>query len=208
MVEKNPAGTDEERYRQSCQSGFWQAVFKAEAEYLARHLQGCTDVLSVGCGPAVVERELSGRGFRITGLDVSPEALDGAPDVVRPVVGRAENLPFADRSFDAIIYVVSLQFMEDYRQAVEEAARVLRPKGKLLAMLLNPESGFYKSKMADPSSYVRKIRHVQTGEIEECAREKFQVENEYFLGVKDQALTKSRDSREAALYVIRGVLLN
>jgi hypothetical protein len=57
------------------------------------------------------------------GLDVSAETLDGAPDGLRAVVGRAEELSFPDHAFDAVIFVASLQFVDDYRQAVAEAWR-------------------------------------------------------------------------------------
>jgi len=60
-----------DRYIQSCRTDFWKAVFRMEADYLLRRLEGCVDILSVGCGPAFVEGALSERGFRVTGLDIS-----------------------------------------------------------------------------------------------------------------------------------------
>ena len=41
-------------------------------------------------------------------------------------------------------------------------------------------------------------------EIERVFAEKFQVETEYFLGVKGDSLFESRDAAVAALYIIRG----
>ena len=117
-----------ERYLGSCRNEFWQKVFQLELAYLIQHMQGCRDVLSVGCGPAIMEGGLARRGFNVTGLDVSQEALNCAPDQVRTVASRAEDMSFPESSFDAVIYVASLQFVEDYRKALQKSVSVLRPE--------------------------------------------------------------------------------
>jgi SAM-dependent methyltransferase len=194
-----------DEYVQSCKTPFWQKVFQVEREYLVRHLQGTTDVLSVGCGPAIIEGGLSERGFRVTGLDISREALACAPDHVRKIVGRAEDMDFPASSFDAVIYVASLQFIEDYRKAIEKTAHVLRPNGKVIVMLLNPESAFFKERVRNPASYVTRIRHTNLPEIEAAIADCFCVETEYFLGVRGGEVFTSHDPAVAALFIIRGV---
>lgn len=189
---------------QSCQTDFWKAVFQAEIEYLLEHLAGCTDVLSVGCGPTVIESALSEHEFCVTGLDVSREALDRAPDTIRTIAASAEGMPFSESSFDAVIYVASLQFIEDYEKAVEQTVRVLRPEGRLIVMLLNPESGFFKAKYSDSGSYVRRIKHTGLRQIEDVIDRDFNVQTEFFLGIKGDDIFESRDAAEAALYIIRG----
>lgn len=82
--------SETQSYRQSCKTEFWQKIFRVELDYLLRHLKGNRDILSVGCGPAIIESALSKYGFRVTGLDVSQEALDGAPDDIRTVVAHAK----------------------------------------------------------------------------------------------------------------------
>jgi len=193
-----------DRYMQSCRTEFWQRIFRIELEYILKHLVKGEEVLSVGCGPAIIESALSECGFSITGLDVSQEALDCAPDSVRTVAARAEDMPFPASSFDAVIYVASLQFIENYRKAIEETTRVLRPEGTLLVMLLNPESNLFKARLRDPNSYVRKIRHTDLREIEEVIAENYGVHREYFLGVKGDAIFESRDVPDAVLYIIKG----
>ena len=193
-----------ERYLKSCQTEFWQGVFRAELDYLTRHLEGSEDILSVGCGPAIIESGLSDRGFRVTGLDVSLETLNCAPDHIRTVAARAEDMPFPESSFDAVIYIASLQFIENYRKAIEKTAGVLRPDGKIIAMLLNPESVFFRDRIRNIDSYVRKIRHKDINEIERRIAEKFHIETEYFLGVKGGNIFESKDAADAALYIIRG----
>jgi len=192
------------KYLQSCRTEFWRNVFEAEADYILKELKGAKDILSVGCGPAIIERALSEHGFNVTGLDISKEALDQAPDSIRTVTGAAENMDFPDRSFDAVIYVASLQFIQRYKQAVKQTARVLRSGGKLLAMLLNPASEFFKERVQNPDSCVTKIKHTDTAEIQTAITEYFSVQTEYFLLIHGREIFDTVDPNLAALYVIKG----
>jgi len=198
------AGMD--KYLQSCKSVFWKKVFEAELDYILRQLKGAKDVLSVGCGPAIIETGLAEYGFNVTGLDVSKEALGQAPSSIRTVVGPAEKMDFANRSFDAVIYVASIQFIERYKEAVKQSARVLRPGGKILIMLLNPESDFFREKTEEPDSYINKIKHTNLMEIEDVIAKYFSIKTEYFLGIKGTEMFQSRDSDLASLYIIKGKL--
>ena len=192
------------KYSESCKTEFWKKVFKAELDYILAELKGTKDILSVGCGPAIIEAGLAEHGFNITGLDISREALDQRPDGIRTVVGSAENMDFANSCFDAVIYIASLQFIEKYREAVKQTARVLRPDGRFLAMLLNPESEFFKEKTKDPASYINKIKHTDLKEIERTVAEYFSVQTESFLGIKGRRIFESQNPDLASLYVIKG----
>ena len=199
---------DMEKYLQSCKTDFWNEVLRAELDYILRELKGLQNVLSVGCGPAIIEAGLDKHGFNVTGLDISKEALDRAPDRVRTVEGSAENLNFASRSFDAVLYVTSIQFIERYEQAIKQSARVLRSDGKLLMMLLNPESKFFKEKAQKPDSYINRIKHKNLTAIETAVAKYFFVKTEYFLGIEGTRLFQSGDSQEASLYIIKGIKRN
>ncbi|MHB8057331.1 MAG: class I SAM-dependent methyltransferase [Desulfuromonadaceae bacterium] len=193
------------QYLKSCRSEFWQKVFAAELGYLLQHVISGDEILSVGCGPAHIEKGLAAHGFMVVGLDVSREALACAPDSVRAIVASAEEMPFPDASFDVILYIASLQFVENYRTALERTAQVLKPGGRLIAMLLNPSSEFFKSRYATEDSYVRKLRHTNLQELEQTAAEWFDTQGEYLLGIKGEELFSSADPATAALYVIKGV---
>lgn len=193
-----------DKYMKSCKTEFWGNVFRAELEYTLRELKGTKDVLSVGCGPAIIEAGLAEHGFNVTGLDISEEALNRAPDSIRTVAGSAENMLFSNSSFDAVIYIASIQFIEDYQQVVKETARVLKKNGKLLVMLLNTESDFFKMKSGNPASYVNKIKHRDLKEIERAIAGYFSVRTEYFLGIEDEEIFQTRDPRLASLYIIKG----
>lgn len=193
-----------ENYLRSCKTEFWTKVFKAELDYILQELKGTKDILSVGCGPAIIEAGLSEHGYNVTGLDISKEALEQAPDSIRTVKGSVENMDFTESSFDAVIYVASMQFIERYKEAIKQSARVLRSGGKLLIMLLNPESEFFKEKADNPASYINKIKHRNLAEIERTIAERFFVESEYFLGIRKTKTFKSRHPDLAALYIIKG----
>jgi ubiquinone/menaquinone biosynthesis C-methylase UbiE len=49
-------------------------------------------------------------------------------------LGSAERLPFADASFDTVVFTKTLCTVKDVATALKEAARVLRPNGQLLVL--------------------------------------------------------------------------
>jgi ubiquinone/menaquinone biosynthesis C-methylase UbiE len=197
--------TESSDYLRSCRSEFWREVFSAELDYLLQRLRPGDEILSVGCGPALIESGLVERGFSVVGLDVAREAIAGVPDTLRTVVAPAEELPFADAAFDVVLFIVSLQFIANDRQALSEARRVLRPGGRMIAMLLNPTSAFFRRKQAETDSYVRKIRHTDLHELESAIAERFEVQGEFFLGIADNRVFSSREPGTAALYVIQEI---
>ncbi|MBN1365015.1 MAG: class I SAM-dependent methyltransferase [Syntrophaceae bacterium] len=192
------------KYVETCKETFWQNVFRIETDYLVSYLQEAHDILSVGCGPAIIEGKLSEKGFNVTGLDISAEALKCAPDNVRTVAGRVEEMSFPELSFDAVIYVASIQFVENYREALRRSFKVLRPEGKIIAMLLNPQSDFFKNKRIEPESYVNFIKHTSLNEIESFMAKLFSIQTEYILGIDGEKIFESKNPRKAALYVING----
>jgi len=194
-----------EQYLRTCKSEFWKSVFKAESDYILHQLKDAKDVLSIGCGPAIIEAGLAEHGFNVTGLDISKEALEQAPDNIRTVTGSAEKMELADCSFDTVIYVASMQFIENYKQAVKETARVLKTNGKFLAMLLNPDSEFFKERFKNPDSYISRIKHTDLRQIGKSVTEFFSVETEYFLGIQKERIFESNSCDSASLYVIKGI---
>ena len=62
---------------------------------------------------------------------LQPKALKQAPNA-KVVQASAEDLPFEDSSFDAVVSTLVLCGVEDQARALQEAKRVLRPGGRLL----------------------------------------------------------------------------
>ena len=99
--------------------------------------------LDVGCGPAFLACELArevGPAGRIVGIDESPEMLEAARSrIAREGLGDrvevrrsdASRLDLPDTGFDFVTAVQVYLYVADVEGALAEAARVLRPGGRL-----------------------------------------------------------------------------
>ena len=89
-------------------------------------------VLDIGCGTGASLLPLLEMGLQATGIEPSPYMLDIAKiklgDRVDFHRGVAEDLPFEDNSFNYACLVTTLEFVDDHRQALEEACRVAKDK--------------------------------------------------------------------------------
>ena len=80
------------------------------------------------------------------GIDPSPHMLEiAAKRGIEVHAGNAEALPFPDESFEGILMALTLCFVANARQAVEECGRVLRPEGLLLLGIVPADSPWGQS---------------------------------------------------------------
>lgn len=102
-------------------------------------LQGHS-VLEIGCGQGEGQRILQGRfgASRVHGIDLDARQVIRARQRNQGRTGltwaqaSACELPFADHSFDAVVAFNVLHHIPDWRSALSEVARTLRPGGTLL----------------------------------------------------------------------------
>jgi len=91
-------------------------------------------VLDIGTGPGPVAAMAAERGATPVGLDFSDamlaEARRGNPGIEFHA-GSAENLPYGDAEFDAVVGNFVLHHSGDPDRVLKEAYRVLRPKGRM-----------------------------------------------------------------------------
>ncbi|HEY5431463.1 MAG TPA: class I SAM-dependent methyltransferase [Solirubrobacteraceae bacterium] len=94
------------------------------------------DVVDVGCGGGELVRELSARGARMIGIEISGEQLapalahdDGSG--ARYLIGTAQSLPLDDESVDVALFMRTLHHVppDHLPAALGEARRVLRAGG-------------------------------------------------------------------------------
>jgi SAM-dependent methyltransferase len=90
-------------------------------------------ILDVGCGPGYVSAAATERGAVPVGLDFSKEMIAIAKRMFPKIEfrnGDAQNLPFADATFDRVVANFALLHLAEPERAMVEAARVLKPAGR------------------------------------------------------------------------------
>jgi SAM-dependent methyltransferase len=97
------------------------------------------DAVELGCGTGYISSWLARRGARVVGLDNSSKQLATARSfqdefgVRFPLVhADAERAPFADETFDVAISEYGAAIWCDPYRWIPEAARILRPGGRLM----------------------------------------------------------------------------
>ncbi len=118
----------EERRRPRASSATWavRAPLAAWLEEQAVAAGSGYRVLDVGCGPKPYYPFFAARASEYVGVDVVPQPA-------AELVGRVEELPVADGSFDVVLCTQVLEHCDDPAAAVRELRRVTAPGGRVLA---------------------------------------------------------------------------
>jgi SAM-dependent methyltransferase len=131
--------------------GIW-GVPESQIRFFPDDVRGL-DVIELGCGTAYVSSWLARRGAKPVGIDNSPAQLENARKFQQefglefPVMlGNAEAVPLPDASFDLAVSEYGASIWCDPYRWIPEAARLLRPGGRLvflvnsvLLMLCSPD---------------------------------------------------------------------
>ena len=113
-------------------------------------------ILDVASGTAGVAIQLARRsGGQVIGVDLTEPMLRqgqqntaaaGLRDRITLLAGRAERLPFADASFDALTFTYLLRYVDDPQATLAELARVIRPGGTMASLeFCVPPTAFWHS---------------------------------------------------------------
>jgi ArsR family transcriptional regulator len=109
------------------------------------HLCSLGDCCDIGAGDGALLELLLPRCTSLTAIEPAAamrEAAEkrlsalGAPNLTI-IDGRGESVPVASGVFDTVLFLQSLQFIQQPQQAIIEARRLLRPDGRLLIATLN-----------------------------------------------------------------------
>jgi SAM-dependent methyltransferase len=96
-----------------------------------------TDVLEIGGGQGELAEWMQGDlGARVTFIDQSERMVElaHARGIVEARVGDAQQLPFANETFDTVVAAWMLYHVKDVDRALAEAVRVLTRGGRLVAV--------------------------------------------------------------------------
>ena len=139
------------------------------------------DVVELGCGTAYFSAWLARRGARVVGVDPTPAQLETARRLQRqtglefPLVEAfGEEVPLPDASFDLALSEYGASIWADPYRWVPEAARLLRPGGRLvflrnstLSMLCAPDTGQIEERLHRPLFGLYRLSWPDTGDAVE-----------------------------------------
>ena len=164
--------------------GFFERVLLGDGrEWVCARAHGEVLEVAVGTGrnfPFYPE------GVRLTGIDLSPVMLEIARKKADELgldadlrEGDAQELPFPDASFDAVVCTLSLCNIPDDRRAVAEMKRVLRPRGRLLLLdhvRASSKAWLAVQRLLEPLSWRFSCDHLLRRPLEHVVAEGFEVE--------------------------------
>ena len=112
-------------------------LYQAELEAVRSLIPASGSGVEIGVG--------SGRFAAPLGIPIGVEPAPRMAEMARHrgikiVPGMAENLPFADSSFDFAVMVTVVCFLDDVARAFREACRILKPNGTLVIGFIDRES--------------------------------------------------------------------
>lgn len=124
----------------------------------ASELSGAKAILDVGCGDGQIARMMAAVGATVVGVDPTwnqirvADERGGGPSYLK---AGADELPFTDASFDAVVACLVFEHIDAVDAAIAEVARVLRPGGRFSfflnhPLLQTPGSGWIDDHMVDP----------------------------------------------------------
>jgi ubiquinone/menaquinone biosynthesis C-methylase UbiE len=123
------------RYKEYDYSGVERALLNFIGE------DQLAEILEVGCGTGHWLTVLDSRGYRVAGLDASRSMLARAKSLIPNaalVHGHAEALPWQTASFDRIFCINALHHFFDKTAFMKEARRILRWRGRMMSISLDP----------------------------------------------------------------------
>jgi ubiquinone/menaquinone biosynthesis C-methylase UbiE len=109
-------------------------------------------VVDLGCGSGIFTDVLQRRGYRCTGIDISPKLIRIAQTKFPKAEffeGDVEYLPFQENSFDGILLSGLVHHFPDPSRCAAEVFRILRPGGTFFAFdpnRMNPFMYFYRDR--------------------------------------------------------------
>jgi SAM-dependent methyltransferase len=137
------------------------------------------DIVELGCGTAYFSAWLARRGARVVGVDPTPAQLETARRMQRetgiefPLIeATGEDVPLPDSSFDIVHSEFGASLWADPYLWIPEAARLLRPDGRLVFLRNSTVSVLCMTmdgvgeQLVRPQFGLHKVEWPDTGEVE------------------------------------------
>jgi SAM-dependent methyltransferase len=142
---------DRKEFMRSVYSGYWLGARdkiygfmpydRQLCDYVSAELVGGGRVLEVAIGTGYpIADHLQKAGHEVHGVDISPDLVQRCRELNPAIVakvGDAENLDYADATFDATYCFHSSWYFPDLARAIGEMVRVTRPGGAVLLDIQN-----------------------------------------------------------------------
>ncbi|MEX0675344.1 MAG: class I SAM-dependent methyltransferase [Gaiellaceae bacterium] len=178
-TENNAKYTDRKAAEAWARELDWGVFGIPEAELRALGDVTGLDVVELGCGTAYVSAQLARLGARPVGVDPTPAQLETARRMMAetgiefPLVEAvAESVPLPDASFDLALSEYGASIWADPYRWIPEAARLLRPGGRLVFLrnstivILHQSLEGATEQLQRPQRGLCRIEWPDTGEVE------------------------------------------
>ena len=116
------------------------ACARAYADLVRRAFAGCRRVLEIGAGSGSLLGGVAAPLRVACDLTAAMLARQGGAVAWHRVAGDAQSLPFGADAFDGVFSINLLEHVPEPRRALTEAARVLAPRGRCLAVTPNGDA--------------------------------------------------------------------
>jgi SAM-dependent methyltransferase len=124
------------------------------ARLLGPAAPGDPDCLDIGCGTGLHFAAVQAAGYRVIGADLSADQLRiAATRTDRVLQADAARLPLRDASVPLVITTFTHTDVDDFAATIAEAARVVRPGGRLVYVGLHPAyMGAFVDRSTEPQT--------------------------------------------------------
>lgn len=172
------------------------AKVRRRIEALASAAPETQRLLDLGCGTGFIIGIAKDLFLEVHGVDVTPAMLERVDRSSGNVVlhqGIVEELPYPDGHFDAVTAYSFLDHLTDHVVALREAARVLRPGGRLYIDLV-PNRNFWSAIYGASTSTGRPYGSIVEREIDELVNHERKLEEAFGVSPEDWRLAEPAKS--------------
>jgi len=186
-----------------------EAAYLSELKAVKEFIPADQNGLEIGVGSGKFALPL---GIQ-TGVDPSPRMVElSRKQGIHVIEAAAEGLPFDNSSFDFVLMVTTICFVDDLKQSFQEANRVINDQGFIVIGFVDKESGLGREyqKKKEESRFYREATFYSVDEVVEVLKKtgftNFQFRQTLFY--QNSKLSKvepvKKGCGEGAFIVIRG----